>query len=322
MSRMLKAALAAILAAILLWAPALAGPPAGGDPLPSWQGPVKERIVDYVRAVTTQGGRDFIPPAERIAAFDLDGTLIMERPAPFVAEIALVWLGEHCPGFGDKGPQQAQLCAALSRRDRQELRKLIEPLLALPFMGMELDDYRALARRVFETHPNAIKKTPLRKLIYQPQLELLAFLRSQGFAIWLCSGSSIGAMQAISSTYLGVPPWQCLGTRYAVEVGQEGKRLTFKRGALRPGLLNLLQAKAENLKLATVTGPVLAFGNSRGDEWMLRYAASSARRSLVLLLDHDDPREAVYAKPDLLAQAREQGWTVVSMKQAWKRVFE
>lgn len=310
-----------LLIIVILLAAAAGAAGAAEDPLPSWQGPVKARILDYVQEVSTPGRPDFIPAQERVASFDLDGTLIAERPLPFVLEMSTVWLGRNCPAFAAKGPRQALLCRAAAQGDVKTLWDNIEDALGLPFMGMDLDDYRALALEVFETCRNPQKNLPLKEMIYQPQLELLALLREKGFAIWLCSGSSISAMQAISAKYFKVPPERCIGTRYGAEAREEGGRLAFKRGGLMPGLLNLGQVKAENLKLATMTGPVLAFGNSRGDAWMLKYAAGSRRRGLALVLNHDDPREFVYGKPELLEMARERGWLVVSMKQAWSKVF-
>jgi len=310
---------AAVILALCLLAAAPAW--AAGDPLPSWQGPVKPLLLEYVRAVTTPGNKDFIPPAERIAAFDMDGTVIAERPLPFVMDISLVWLKRHCPGFGKKGPKQAALCRAAAKDDYKALRGMVDDLLTLPYLGMEMDAFRAMALKVFETYVNPRKKTPLKNLIYAPQLELIAFLRAKGFQVWLCSGSAISAMQAISAKYLSVPPERCVGTRFAIKVSEKNGRLLLKRGAIYPDLLNLKKGKVANLKLATMTGPVLAFGNSMGDAWMLKYAADSPRRSLALVLDHDDPREFIYANPELLELARERGWTVVSMKQAWRRVF-
>ncbi len=294
---------------------------AAEDPLPSWQGPVKQQLLDYIQAVTTPGGKDFMPAEERIAAFDLDGTVIAEKPVPFVIDISLVWLKKHCPGFGQKGPQEKALCQAMATGDQKAMRRLIDPLLTLPYLGMEMDAYRALALSVFETYTNPLKKVPLKDMIYEPQLELIALLKAKGFHVWLCSGSAISAMQAISAKYLVVPPDRCIGTRFAIKVSEKDGHLSLKRGAIYPDLLNLRKGKVANLKLATMTGPVLAFGNSMGDSWMLRYAADSSRRSLALVLDYDDSREFVYSKPELLKLARERGWTVVSMKQTWIKVF-
>lgn len=294
---------------------------AGDDPLPSWQGPVKTQLLSYIQAVTTPGHQDFIPVEERIAAFDLDGTILAERPMPFVMEISWVWLKQNCPGFGQKGPKEASLCRAAATGDPKEMRKQIDAFVTLPYLGMELDAYRALAKKVFETYQNPLKNMPLKDMIYAPQLELIALLHAKGFKVWLCSGSAISAMQVISAKYLGVAPDRCIGTRFEVKVSEQDGRLSFKRGAVHSGLLNLHKVKAANLKLATMSGPVLAFGNSMGDSWMLKFAADSPRRSLALVLNHDDPREFVYSKPELLKLARERGWTVVSMKQAWIKVF-
>jgi len=317
-----KLKLGYIVALLLALSFALALPAwAVNDPLPSWQAPVKTQLMDYINAVTSPGGKDFIPAEERIAAFDMDGTLIAEKPVPFVIDISLVWLKKHCPGFGQKGPKEAALCKAAAAGDHKAMRKMIDPLLTLPYLGMEMDAYRALALSVFETYTNPLKKMLLKDMIYEPQLELMALLKDKGFQVWLCSGSAISAMQAISPKYLGVPPERCIGTRFAIKVSEKDGHLSLQRGAIFLDLLNLDQGKVANLKLATMTGPVLAFGNSMGDAWMLKYAADSSRRSLALVLDHDDPREFVYAKPELLKLAGERGWTVVSMKQAWTKIF-
>lgn len=316
--RSTRLALALLLACLaLVWAvPALAG-----DPLPSWRGPVKRMLLDYVAAVTEPGGKDVIPPAERIAAFDLDGTLIPERPLPFVMQMSLSWLRANCPGFSGRGPRQKALCAAAAKGDRRTLFGDIENVLALPFDGWEIGAYRAHARRFFETAPNPKLGRPLSELVYRPQVELISLLKKKGFAVWVCTGSGTGAVQAISARHLGVPPERCIGTRYALKIEERQGRLVFLRGEVFPGLVNLGKVKAANLAQATMYGPVLAFGNSEGDEFMLRFAAGSRRRSLALVLNHDDPREFVYSKPDLLKTAGQLGWTVVSMKRDWARVY-
>jgi phosphoserine phosphatase len=282
---------------------------------------VKERLLDWARAAAEPGSAGFIPPEERIAAFDLDGTLIPERPLPFVMEISTAWLAGNCPGFGERGPRQAALCRAAAAGEAKALRRRIEDLLALPFAGWELDRYRAHARRFFERHPNPLKKRPLSELVYQPQRELIALLQDKGFAVWICSGSAVAAIQAVSARHLGVEPARCIGTRYRLAVAAKDGRVSFARGEVFPGLVNLGKVKAANLKLATMRGPVIAFGNSDGDEWMLRFAAGNRANGLALVLDHDDPREFVYSRPELLALAGRRGWEVVSMRRSWARVF-
>jgi phosphoserine phosphatase len=298
------------------------GPSLAGDPLPSWRGPVRTLLLDFIREATTAGGENFIPPARRIAAFDLDGTLISERPYHWIVDISLYWLQENCAEFAKQGEVQAGLCRAAAQGDKKYLYDNIEALLSLPFEGMDLDAYRAYALKVFETDLNPKKKLPLSKLVYRPQLELIDLLHQKGFTVYACSGTSIVPMQAISQKYLHIPPSRCIGTRFVYKVSEANGRLLYKRGAVMPSLLNLGKVKAVNLKLATATGPVLAFGNTMGDSWMLRYAASARPQGLALLLDHDDPREFVYAKPDVLALAKERGWQVVSMKRDWARVFK
>ncbi|MEW5912785.1 MAG: haloacid dehalogenase-like hydrolase [Thermodesulfobacteriota bacterium] len=305
----------------LLLALMAAAPAFAAQELPSWREPLRGRLLDYVNAVTTPGHQDFIPPAERIASFDLDGTIISEKPYFFTMAISVAWLKDNCGAFAAKGERQAALCQAAISGDRQFLMRNIDALLTQPFLGMDLDAYRALSLKVFREGINSAKKVPWSQLIYQPQLELIQLLTRKGFKVYVCSGSAIMALMAISEPYLGVPAERCIGTRFAATVSEKDGRLVFSRGRVQPGMLNLDQVKAVNLKLRLGRGPVLAFGNTMGDAWMLRFAASSPRRSLALVLDHDDPREFVYRSANLLALAKQRGWVVVSMQRDWARVF-
>jgi len=305
----------------LLLALFMAAPAAAAEDLPSWREPLRGRLLAYVSAAATPGHQDFIPPAERIAAFDLDGTVISERPYFFTMAVSVAWLKDNCAAFAAQGARQAALCQAAAKGDRKFLFQNIDALLTQPFLGVELDQYRALALKVFSQGINPAKKVAWSQLIYQPQLELMGLLTSKGFQVYICSGSAIMALMAISQEYLGVPPERCIGTRFQATVSEKGGRLVFSRGRVQPGMLNLAEVKAVNLKLRLGQGPVLAFGNTMGDAWMLRYAAASPRRGLALVLDHDDPREFVYRDTDLLALAKERGWVVVSMQRDWGRVF-
>lgn len=289
--------------------------------LPSWQGPTRRVLLEYIYAVSTPGHRDFIPVPERIAAFDLDGTLISERPRLWVMEVALARLARICGRPSARSQDLAGLCAAAARRDYGYLRRHIGQSLSLPLLGMTRAGYRALARQVFETAVNPVKKLPLRRMVYRPQVELIDLLHRRGFRVYIVSGSDQFAMMAISRKYLHVAPERCIGTTFQVRLELAGGRLRFYRTGLRKGDVNLRRVKAKKLMARTGLPPVLAFGNSPGDTWMLRFAASAPRRSLCLVLDHDDPREFVYRRRRFLTLARRQGWQVVSIKRDFKVVF-
>lgn len=296
-------------------------PLAAAMDLPSWREPLRGQLIQFAQQAATPGSAGFIPPERRIAAFDLDGTLMCEKPHNWGARTAMHWLRQNCGSFAGQGPAQAGLCRATATGDKQYLLKHIDDWLSLPFMGMSLEDLRVYSLKVFKTVPNAANGLPQSRLVYQPQIELIDFLHAKGFKVYVCSGTAVCMIQFISRKYLHVPPSRCIGTRYGLTVSEKDGRLVFRRGYAMKDLVNLGKVKAINLRLATVHGPVLAFGNSGGDAWMLRYAASQPQ-GMALLLNHDDPREFVYSKGKALALAKKLNWTVVSMKRDWVRVFK
>lgn len=309
------------LALVVVLALALAGGAAwAGDELASWQGPARQVLLDYITAVTTPGGPDFIPPAERKAAFDVDGTLIAEKPVFLPLELSFQRLGQVCPQGGPAPEGMTDLCAAHARGDRLALeRQYIAQALTKPFVGMGFDEYQAMARRLMDQGVNPANGKPYRRLIYPPMLELIELLHEKGFVVYLCSGSPNFFLRAISADYLGVDPDRCIGTTYQAVAHQSGGRIAFSRGA-KVESLNLELQKAVNLLQRLGGPPVLAFGNSDGDSQMLRYALSGRRRGLALLLVHDDPREFVYGQAGLVEALAAEGVVAVSMRQSFRQV--
>ncbi len=300
---------------------ALAAAAAAQEPLASWREPLRASLLAYASQAADPASPGFVPPAERVAAFDVDGTLIVERPNFFVLEVALERLRGLCPAFGQQGPSEAKLCQALEQKDRRYLRKNLDQVLSLPFKGMSFEQYRELVARVWQKGVHPKYKRPFRDTVYQPMRELVELLKAKGFAVYLNSGADVLSLMAICAD-LGTEPGRCIGTRYRAEPKQRGGRVELVRtGGFKLDFLNLGVNKALNMYFAAGQAPVLAAGNSGGDEWLLRQAQANPRPHLALLLNHDDPREFVYAHPEFLALAQEQGWRVVSMKDAWLRLF-
>ncbi len=289
------------------------------DELPSWQGMVKRQLTDYIHSASTPGDKGFIPPSRRVAVFDVDGTLISEKPMFTAMEISKARLAEICPK-PDRPAELAKLCRAAETNDREFLLKDIDFSLSAPFAGMSFGAYEQFCAEFFADQTNKAKSLPYRRMIYKPMLELIELLKQNGFQVWLCSGSPQFMLRAIGPKYLGVPAERCIGTRYETVPVKDDQKLRFVRGGAVKSL-NLKLTKAENLLQVLGGPPVLVFGNSSGDLAMMRFAGSSPFPALRLMLVHDDPREFVYGHPSTNQQAWKMGAILVSMKNSFKTVF-
>lgn len=291
------------------------------DALPSWQGEVRDLLVGFVFDVSTPGHRDFIPVRDRLAVFDMDGTLLCEKPLCFVLDVVIHYLIEHASEVSKKGPKYKALCDAARVGNLTYLRRNLDDTFVMVFEGKTYDFFRAYCLKVFETAINPVKKRPLRELVYTPMIELIDLLYERGFSVYVVSGSLQFSIMAISEKYLHVDESRCIGSMVEARAERIGDKTVFIRGKLRPPV-NLESGKAIRIKMRTGRAPVLAFGNSEGDIWMLKFTASSPYRHLSLVIDHDDPREFVYRKERLLNEARKEGWIIVSMKDHFKTIFE
>lgn len=310
-------------------APGLAAPPKG-DPLPSWNaGPAKTAITGYVAKVTRQGP-DFVPPAERVAVFDNDGTLWAEQPIYFQFAFAMERIGQMVaknPALRDK-----PAFAAIADRDQAAMAKLsekdlIEAVFAVQ-VGLTTAEYQAVAKAWFDQARHPRFKTPYTALTYKPQLELLAYLREAGFKTYIVSGGEVQFMRTFAEQAYGVPPEQVIGTSMTTKFElRDGKGVLVAQPAL--GSMDDGPGKPSNIDLHIGRQPLVAVGNSDGDLQMLQYSASSARPNLQILVHHDDAvREYAYDRQSkigkldkALDEASARGWTVVSMKSDWKTVF-
>jgi phosphoglycolate phosphatase-like HAD superfamily hydrolase len=297
------------------------------DPLPSWkEGPNKKAITAFVKAVTTKDSPDFVPIEDRIATFDNDGTLWCEQPT---AEIVFTLTRLKAMAAKDASLKEKQPFKAALEGDHEYLHKAglkaILELVAATHGDMSQDEFNAEAREFFKTARHPKFKQPYPKMTYQPMVELLQYLRANGFQTWICSGGFMDLMRVFSEDSYGIPPSQVIGSSMKKKsMEKDGKRILF--------LLNQLLCicdqddKPVEIGLHIDKRPILAAGNVRsgGDIGMLRYCQGSKYKSLQIMVNHDDDaREYAYAEKDRasLNAAEKYGWNVVSMKNDWMKVF-
>ena len=308
---------------------ASAAPPAV-DPLPSWNaGPTKAAIIHYVAKVTVPGP-DFVPVPERIAVFDNDGTLWAEQPIYFQVVFVLDRIGEMVAK--DPSLRQKPAFAAMADKDMAAIGKLSEKdLIEAAFatqVGLTPAEYQAVAKAWLDQAQHPRYQQPYTALTYQPQLELLAYLRGAGFKTYIVSGGDVQFMRTFAEKSYGIPPEQVIGssqkTRFELRGGKGTLVAQPELGAYDDG-----PGKPSNIDLHIGRAPLVAVGNSDGDLQMLQYSAASARPNLQVLIHHDDAaREYAYDRTSkigkldkALDEAAARSWTVVSMKADWKTVF-
>ena len=323
------------LAALLL----LAGQAlAQSDPLPSWNdGAAKKAIVEFVQATTTQGGAKFVPPAERIATFDQDGTLWVEHPMYSQVMYSL----ERVPALVKAKPELANVepfKTAMSG-NREAIAKLpftdLEKILAATLTGMSVDTFNAEVRKWLDTAKDPRWKRPYTELTYLPMQEVLKYLRDNGYKTYIVTGGGQDFVRVYAEKTYGIPPEQVVGTMGGTKYGYDksGKPFLTKEPKL---LLNDDNAgKPEGIHLMIGRRPYAAFGNTAGDRQMLEYTGAGDGARLMMLVLHDDStREYAYGPAQglgdtkvgaftqaLYDEAKKKGWTVISMKNDWKRIF-
>jgi phosphoserine phosphatase len=315
---------------ILLFIPlgaALAQAP--NDKLASWlDGPSKRAIVEFVDRVTTTGSPSYVPPAERIAVFDNDGCLWAEKPFYFQGLFALDRVRQMAPQHPEwktTQPFKAVLDNDMPALAAQGEHGLIELVMAT-HVGTT-DDFSAQVREWLATAKHPKTGRPYTSMVYQPMLEMLAYLRFKGFKTYIVSGGGVEFIRVFSESAYGIPPEQVVGsvmkTRYEV---RDGVPVLVRV----PGIVLLDDKEAKPVAIQTFIGrrPVLAFGNSDGDFQMLEWT-TAAKPSLGVYIHHDDAqREWDYDRASSvgklnrgLDEAPARGWVVVSMKDDWKTVF-
>jgi len=301
------------------------------DPLPSWNDTAtKKAIATFVERVTKQGSPDFVPPAERIATFDNDGTLWAEQPIYFQLAFALdrvkVLAPQH-PEWKDKEP-----FASLLKDDLKGAlaggEAAIFQIVTVTHSGMTTVEFDQIVRDWIATAKHPVTKRLYTEMIYQPMLELLAYLRANGFKTFIVSGGGIDFMRPWSDKVYGIPPEQV--------VGSSGK-LSFEMRDSKPVLMKLSELNFIDDKVGKPVGiqmhiglrPIAAFGNSDGDLQMLEWARGGGGVRFALIVHHTDAeREWAYDRKSSIGHldkaldaAQAEGWTVVDMKNDGKTIF-
>jgi phosphoserine phosphatase len=303
--------------------------------LDSWNdGTTKRAIVDFVTRVTTTDGRAFVPPADRIAVFDNDGTLWCEQPVIQLAQILQRWeeMAQQNPALGDQQPWKAAVekdwawfRTAITKHyggDESDMPTLAKGLLTA-FEGLTTDDFAARAAAFFKTASHPTLKRLYRDCGYAPMVELLRFLEAHGFTNYIVSGGGRDFIRQIAGEIYGIPQERVIGSSTSIVFREQGDGGDL----LMQAKLDVFDDKAvKPARIWSRTGkrPLLAAGNSNGDIPMLQFANTPARPGLRLLVLHDDAaREFDYVSgaEKSLALAKQYGWTVVSMKMDWKTVF-
>jgi phosphoserine phosphatase len=290
------------------------------EALSMWRGDVRNQLVDFVFDVSTPGNPDFVSPNDRVAVFDMDGTLMSEKPNYFVFDVAIHYLNTHCDKISAKGPAYKDLCDAAKNHDYKYFRTHLADAFALPFEGKTYTFYRDYCRHVFETTINPVKRRPQKEMVFRPMIELVDLLQERGFSVYVVSGSLQFCIMAISEDYLHVSRRHCIGSMVVATPGKNGKKAIFRRGKLSPPP-NLKEGKAMRIMMRTGQAPLLAIGNSGGDVWMLGFTATSHYRTFTGVIDHDDSREFIYRKEKLLKLAKQENWTIISMKETFKSIY-
>jgi phosphoglycolate phosphatase-like HAD superfamily hydrolase len=301
------------------------------DPLASWnEGPAKKAILEFVAAVTDKNSKDFVEPAERIATFDNDGTLWIEYPMYTQVLFAFDRVKELAPQHPEwktTQPFKALLAGDMKTVGASGMKGLMEIVIAT-HTGMTAAEFEKEVSNWLATNKQSKFNRLYTELIYQPQLELLNYLRANGFKTFIVSGGGIAFMRPISEKTYGIPPEQVVGSSVVTEFKVKDGKPTLVRMP-KIDFINDKAGKPVGIYQHIGRGPILAFGNSDSDMQMIEYTLAGEGRRLGLFVHHTDAdREYAYDRKShvgtldkALDQADANGWIIVDMKKDWKTVF-
>jgi len=301
------------------------------DPLPSWNdGAAKQSIVEFVAKVTSSGGSDFVPVTERIAVFDNDGCLWAEQPMYFQMFFAL----DRVKALAPQHPEweTTEPFASLLKGDVKSAlaggEAAIMQIVMATHAGMTTEEFEAIVNDWISTAKHPVTKRPLTEMVYQPMLEVLTYLRENGFKTYIVSGGGIEFMRPWTEKVYGIPPEQVIGSsgKLGFEM-RDGKPVLVKLPAINS--IDDKDGKPINIQLHIGRRPIAAFGNSDGDLAMLQWTAAGNGPRFCLYVHHTDAeREWAYDRESHIGQlnkgldeAAGKGWTVVDMKNDWSVIY-
>ena len=304
---------------------------AHSNPLGSWNDTdSKAAIIEFVEKVVKENSADFVPQSERIAVFDNDGTLWAEQPMYFQAFFIFDRIKELAPTHPEW--KETEPFASVLKGDVNKAlaggEKALLEMVAATHGGMNTDEFADIVRNWLQTAKHPERDKLFTEMVYQPMLELLDYLRDNGFKTFIVSGGGIEFMRPWAESVYGIPPEQVVGssvkTKFEV---QDGKPVIIRLGEI--GFIDDKEGKPVGINQHIGRRPILAFGNSDGDFQMLEWTTSGKNPSLGLLVHHtDSEREYAYDRESHvgklargLDEADKRGWVVVDMKQDWKTIF-
>lgn len=302
------------------------------DPLPSWNdGAAKQNILDFVVRVTKSGDADFVPKARRVAVFDNDGTLWAEQPIYFQMAFAMdsiKAMAKDHPDWTSTQPYKAVI-EGDHKALAQAGEKGLLAIMAATHAGISVDQFAASVDAWLNDARHPRFKRPYTELVYQPMIELLAYLRANGFKTFIVSGGGVEFMRRFAERVYGILPEQVVGSSGVVkfQLGEDGKALLIKE----PKIEFVDDGPGKPIGINRFIGrqPIFAFGNSDGDQQMLEYTASGDGPRFMGLVHHTDAdREWAYDRTSHIGkldkafdEATARGWTIVDMQKDWRVVF-
>ncbi|WOX05147.1 HAD family hydrolase [Microbulbifer pacificus] len=306
-------------------------PAQAAPPLPSWnEGPTKSAIVEFVEKVTKKGSPDFVPENQRIATFDNDGTLWAEQPVYFQLIYAIDQVKKMAPEHPEWKTEEP--FASVLKGDMKNViasgKEGLMKILAATHANMTAEKFRANVSDWLKTARHPKTGRPFTEMVYQPQLELLDYLRANGFKTFIVSGGGVDFMRVFAEKTYGIPPDQVIGSslkaKYEVK---DGKPIIIKLPEIN--LVDDKEGKPVGIHQYIGQRPIFAAGNSDGDYQMLEWTTAGAGPRFGIILHHTDAerewaydRESHVGKLDkALDDAGKKGWTVIDMQNDWKTVF-
>lgn len=308
------------------------------DPLPSWNdGANKQAILTFVKATTEASSPQFVPAAERVATFDQDGTLWVEHPM----YTQIIYCFDRVAALAKERPEIANTepFKTVLSGDLEAIGKLTWPdldkIVTLTLSGMSVEQFQAEVKAWLAKARDPRWKRPYTDLTYQPMLEVIQYLRANGYKVYIVTGGGQDFVRVFADAIYGIPPEQVVGSALGTTYGYDKSGRPFLTKDPKLLLNDNFAGKPEGIHLMIGRRPRAAFGNSTGDQQMLEYTRAGKDARLAMIVLHDDAkREYAYGPaqglPDtkvgtftqgLYDEAKKDGWTVISMKNDWKRIF-